>query len=211
MEWTSNSLKSVYRKKRKKEVCTVLHTHIHTRARSFNFIFGVLIIAAHFYVVRFLFDCFVFALILIYKSRHIFLHTPHIFVDRQSHTISCATSCIHTSTYFTVKANFSRSLFFPLCFAGFKLCFHNVFFSFLSYFVRLFSSAVSYKIIPFPFEIVFNEKNYPISMKTEPNTNEMVEVPANGKIMNQVGTPIYFAWKAMAKGFRMMMICWCWW
>lgn len=211
MEWTSNSLKSVYRKKRKKEVCTVLHTHIHTRARSFNFIFGVLIIAAHFYVVRFLFDCFVFALILIYKSRHIFLHTPHIFVDRQSHTISCATSCIHTSTYFTVEANFSRSLFSRCVSPVSSYVSIMFFFSFLSYFVRLFSSAVSYKIIPFPFEIVFNEKNYPISMKTEPNTNEMVEVPANGKIMNQVGTPIYFAWKAMAKGFRMMMICWCWW
>lgn len=117
----------------------MLHTHIHTRARSFNFIFGVLIIAAHFYVVRFLFDCFVFALILIYKSRHIFLHTPHIFVDRQSHTISCATSCIHTSTYFTVEANFSRSLFFPLCFAGFKLCFHNVFFLF---YLTLFACSV---------------------------------------------------------------------
>lgn len=73
-EFKWNGLQTVCKKcTRRKEYTQYMH-------KLLLFYFFALIIAVQFF--RLLFYCFVFALILIYKSRHIFLYTRHIFVDR---------------------------------------------------------------------------------------------------------------------------------
>lgn len=49
-------------------------------------------------------------------------------------------------------------VFFLMCFVGLRYVSINFIF---------FSSSVACKIVPFPFKIIFNEKNYPCSTKTD--------------------------------------------
>lgn len=84
-----------------------------------------------------------------------FLHTHHIFVDHHPVPFPMPHHA-YLYTYFTVKAIFSR--FFLMCFVGLRYVSINFIF---------FSSSVACKIVPFPFKIIFNEKNYPCSTKTD--------------------------------------------
>lgn len=88
-------------------------------------------------------------------SHHIFFtHTPH-FCWSPSRTISYATSCISIYIFHGESDIFA---FFLMCFVGLRYVSINFIF---------FSSSVACKIVPFPFKIIFNEKNYPCSTKTD--------------------------------------------
>lgn len=183
--------KRVYRKSRS------MHTHPHTYT-PFIFIFSFLLLLFIFF--SFYFTASLLPLILIYKSRHIFLYTPHFCVDRRiSRTVSYATSYIHISNIFHGERELFASVLFLMFFTG--LSYVSIIFC-----CCLFNSWLSLTQNHHPF---FHSKSFLMRKITQilwkrSWTRSKLNgqgTPPNGKITNQVGMPIYFVWKAMGKGF----------